>query len=268
MHDLTEGPVRRHLIAMAVPTAIGMLMQTLYYLVDLYFVGRLGDAALAGVGAAGTVMMVVIAMTQVLGVGTVALIAQAVGRKDAADANLVFNQSLLMAAGCALFAIVAGYGLSGLFMGTVGADAATTTAGVTYLHWFLPGMALQFALVAMGSALRGTGIVKPTMVVQMATVLLNVVLAPVLIAGWGTGHPMGVARCGPCQHRVRRFRRHHPVPVFPPSRAIRGRAPRPAAAAPRDLATPAQHRAALGRRVPADVRDHGRHLRDHPELRA
>jgi MATE family, multidrug efflux pump len=196
MHDLTEGPVRRHLIAMAVPTAIGMLMQTLYYLVDLYFVGRLGDAALAGVGAAGTVMMVVIAMTQVLGVGTVALIAQAVGRRDVADANLVFNQSLLMAAGGAVFTIVAGYGLGGAFMGTVGADPATAVAGVTYLYWFLPGMALQFALVAMGSALRGTGIVKPTMVVQMVTVLLNVVLAPVLIAGWGTGHPMGVAGAG------------------------------------------------------------------------
>jgi putative MATE family efflux protein len=196
MHDLTTGPVRRHLIAMAVPTAIGMLMQTLYYLVDLYFVGRLGDAALAGVGAAGTVMMVVVAMTQVLGVGTVALIAQAVGRKDAADANLVFNQSLLMAAGCAVFTIIAGYGFSGLYMGTVGADPATTAAGMTYLHWFLPGMALQFALVAMGSALRGTGIVKPTMVVQMVTVLLNVVLAPMLIAGWGTGHPMGVAGAG------------------------------------------------------------------------
>jgi putative MATE family efflux protein len=67
---------------------------------------------------------------------------------------------------------------------------------VAYLYWFLPGMALQFALVAMGSALRGTGIVKPTMVVQMATVLLNVVLAPVLIAGWGTGRPMGVAGAG------------------------------------------------------------------------
>ena len=62
---------------MATPIAAGMLMQTLYYLVDLYFVGRLGDAALAGVGAAGNVMMIVIALTQVLGVGTVALIAPA-----------------------------------------------------------------------------------------------------------------------------------------------------------------------------------------------
>jgi putative MATE family efflux protein len=78
----------------------------------------------------------------------------------------------------------------------IGADAATAAAGIEYLHYYLPGLALQFALIAMGSALRGTGIVKPTMMVQMATVALNIVLAPVLIAGWGTGHPLGVAGAG------------------------------------------------------------------------
>jgi putative MATE family efflux protein len=79
---------------------------------------------------------------------------------------------------------------------SLGASAATAVAGVEYLHWFLPSLALQFAVVTMGSALRGTGIVQPTMIVQVLTVLLNAVLAPVLIAGWGTGHPMGVAGAG------------------------------------------------------------------------
>jgi putative MATE family efflux protein len=69
-------------------------------------------------------------------------------------------------------------------------------AGVRYLQWFLPSLALQFAIVAMGSALRGTGIVQPTMIVQVVTVILNAVLAPVLIAGWGTHYPMGVAGAG------------------------------------------------------------------------
>ena len=196
MRDLTTGPVRSHLLGMAAPIAAGMLMQTLYYLVDLYFVGRLGDAALAGVGAAGNVMMIVIALTQVLGVGTVALIAQAVGRRDAADANHVFNQSLSIAALLGAITLVAGYLFTDAYLDAVAADAATIAAGRSYLYWFLPGMALQFAMVAMGSALRGTGIVKPTMIVQMATVLLNVVLAPVLIAGWGTGRPLGVAGAG------------------------------------------------------------------------
>lgn len=187
MKDLTQGSIPKHVIEMAVPMAVGMLVQTLYFLVDLYFVGRLGDVALAGVSAAGNTMFMIIALTQILGVGTVALISHAVGRKDQVDANLIFNQSLLLALILGIATLVIGYAWSGAYMGTIAADHDTAQAGVTYLYWYMPGMAMQFALVAMGSALRGTGIVKPTMIVQMLTVVLNIILAPILIAGWGTG---------------------------------------------------------------------------------
>lgn len=196
MKDLTDGPIAGNILKMSVPIAAGMFFQTLYILIDLYFVSGLGDAAIAGVGAAGNMMFIVFALTQVLGVGTVALISHAAGRKDRADAILVFNQSLVLSATCALITLILGYGYGPSYVRTLGADAATVAAGVTYLHWFLPSLALQFALVVMGSALRGTGIVKPTMVVQVLTVVLNAALAPVLIAGWGTGHPLGVAGAG------------------------------------------------------------------------
>jgi putative MATE family efflux protein len=196
MHDLTKGPIAGHIVRLAAPIAAGMVFQTLYYLVDLYFVARLGGTAIAGVSAAGNVQFVVIALTQILGVGTMVLVSHASGRKDRDDANLIYNQSLLMAALLAVLTLVGGFGLSRWYLGTISADAATVEAGMTYLRWFTPGMALQFALVAMGSALRGTGIAKPTMVVQVLTVLLNVILAPVLIAGVGTGRPMGIAGAG------------------------------------------------------------------------
>jgi len=192
MQDLTEGSIPRHLVHLATPIAVGMLFQTLYYLVDLYFVAQLGEAAIAGVSTAGNLQFIIMALSQVLGVGTVALIAHASGRKDREDANLIFNQSLLLAAACAVVTLIGGYTLAGVYMRALGADEATTTAGIQYLYWFLPGLALQFALVAMGSALRGTGIAKPTMVVQMVSVLLNAVLSPILIAGWLTGKPLGV----------------------------------------------------------------------------
>jgi len=141
-------------------------------------------------------MFIIMAMTQVLGVGTVALISHAVGRKDQPDANLIFNQSLLLAVLCGVLTLLVGYTGSAAYVRSIAADAATVQAGVTYLYWFLPGMALQFAMVAMGSALRGTGIVKPTMVVQVLTLVINTILAPILIAGWGIGRPMGVAGAG------------------------------------------------------------------------
>lgn len=193
MQDLTEGPVGGHLVRMAVPIAIGMVFQTAYYLVDLYFVGTLGDTAIAGVGSAGNLQFLVMALTQVLGVGTMALIAHAAGRKDRDDANLVFNQSLTLAAVCAGLTVVGGYALAGRYMNTLGADAATVEAGLAYLYWFFPGIGLQFALISMGAALRGTGIVKPTIVVQVATVILNAFLTPMLVVGWLTGRPLGVA---------------------------------------------------------------------------
>jgi len=181
---------------MAVPLAIGMVFQTLYYLVDLFFVAKLGDAAIAGVSSAGNLQFLVMALTQVLGVGTMALIAHASGRKDRDDAILIFNQSLGLAALCAVATLVAGYDLAHRYMETLGADQPTMAAGTTYLYWFLPGLGLQFALISMGSALRGTGIVTPTIVVQVFTVALNVLLAPILIVGWLTGLPMGVAGAG------------------------------------------------------------------------
>ena len=196
MKDLTQGSIVANILGMAAPMAAGMIFQTLYFLVDLYFVAGLGDAAVAGVGAAGTLMFVIMALTQVLGVGAVALIAQAVGRRDQGDANLVFNQSVLFAVACALATLIGGYALARSYVGSIAADSATQAAGVTYLYWFLPGLALGFAQVVMGSALRGTGIVKPTMAIQALTVLLNTLLAPVLIAGWGTGYAMGVAGAG------------------------------------------------------------------------
>ena len=196
MKDLTDSSIAKNIVQMALPIAFGMFFQTLYILIDLYFVASLGDAALAGVNAAGNMMFIVLALTQVLQVGTVSLISRAVGRKDKPDANLVFNQSLSLSATATVVTLVLGYACCAPYMQTLGADEATVAAGIQYLYWFLPSLALQFALVSMGGALRGTGIVQPTILVQIVTVLLNAILAPVLIAGWGTGYKMGVAGAG------------------------------------------------------------------------
>ena len=196
MKDLTQGSIVSHILAMAPPIFAGMIMIMLCGLVDLYFVSSLGDAAVAGVAAAGNAGFLVNALMQVLGVGTAALIAHAVGRKDRADANLVFNQSLGLSMLCGGLTWVAGSVLARSYMRAVAADDATIEAGTTYLHWFMPALALQFALLVMSSALRGTGIVRPTMIVQALAVAINIVLAPVLVVGWGTGHAFGVAGAG------------------------------------------------------------------------
>jgi putative MATE family efflux protein len=193
MKDLTQGSVASNLLQIAAFLATSMLLQTLYLLVDMYWVGRLGKEAIAAVGLAGTMSFVVLALTQALGVGTTTLVAQAAGAKDQPRARAVFNQSLLLSVlSGALFLVVA-FVLRGAYCRALAADEQTVRLGEAYLAWFLPALALQFAVVAMSGALRGTGIVKPTTIIQVITVLLNMALAPMLIFGWGTGVVMGVA---------------------------------------------------------------------------
>jgi Na+-driven multidrug efflux pump len=193
MKDLTEGSVTRHLLHMASFMAVSMFVQTLYLLADLFWVGRLGKEAIAAVGVAGNLMMIVLALTQMLGVGTTTLISHAAGEKDQKRAELIFNQSFVMSIVVMTALASAGFLLKNVYCNSLSADATTATLAKTYLNWFLPAMLLQFPLVTMGSALRATGIIKPTVGLQVLSVVLNIMLAPLLIFGIGPFPRLGVA---------------------------------------------------------------------------
>src|SRR6266576_1967628 len=193
MQDLTTGPITRHLLKTTGFMLVTMLFQTLYFLIDLYWVGRLGTAAVAAVGIAGNLTFIVLALTQMLGVGTTAVISHAVGRKDAPQAVMLFNQAQVLAMLTGVLFLVIGLATRLPYARGMAADARTAELATQYLAWFVPAMALQFGLVAMSSALRAIGNFKTGMVVGTVTVILNMILAPFLIFGWGTGHPLGVA---------------------------------------------------------------------------
>lgn len=190
---MTKGPILGHLLHLAAFMSISMILQTTYFLIDLYFVSSLGKEAIAGVSLVGNLQFIVLALTQMLGVGTTTLIAHAAGRQDQADARTVFNQACLLSLILGSAVCVLGYALSGPYCRALSADQATVDQAVAYLLWFIPSLGLQFTLVAMGSALRGTGVVKPGLMVQVLSVAINALLAPVLIVGWGTGRAFGVA---------------------------------------------------------------------------
>ena len=125
MQDLTQGSITRHILSMAVFIGLGLIFQTLYFLVDLYFVSRLGSAAIAGVSAAGVSSFLVMGFTQLVGVGAMALISQAIGRKDEAAANLTSAQALSMSLLFSAVTLVLGYTVALNVVGNVAADAAT-----------------------------------------------------------------------------------------------------------------------------------------------
>src|SRR5438046_10119050 len=128
--------------------SISMLLLSFYLLSDLYWVVRLVKEAIAAVGLAGNFTMVVLALTQMLGVGTTTLISQAAGRKDQPQAELVFNQSFVMSLMVAVGLGVFSFLLRDFYCESLSADVATASLAKSYLLWFIPGLLLQFPLVA------------------------------------------------------------------------------------------------------------------------
>ncbi len=193
MKDLTQGSVIRHLLEMAAFMAVSMLVQTLYLLADMYWVGRLGKEAIAAVGVAGNLMMIVLGLTQMIGVGTTTVIAQAIGRKDQPRAERALNQSFVMSCLVGVALTVAAFAARDRYAAVFSADAATADFSRQYLNWFIPALALQFPLVTLGSAMRAAGLMKPGMIVQVLSVVLNIVFAPLFIFGLGPFPAMGVS---------------------------------------------------------------------------
>jgi putative MATE family efflux protein len=193
MQDLTTGSVMRHLLKTTSFMLITMVFQTLYFLVDLYWVGRLGKEAVAAVAVAGNLTFIVLAATQMISVGTTTLISHAAGRKEHDRANVVFNQSILLGFAAALLFFVFAWTLRNQYSNALAADSVTARLAGAYLAWFIPAMSLQFPMVSMSAALRGTGNFKPGMIVQTATVIVNMILAPMLVFGWPAGPARGVS---------------------------------------------------------------------------
>jgi putative MATE family efflux protein len=196
MKDLTKGSVAGHIFQLSLFIAMSTTFQTLYFLADLYFVGKLGKEAIAGVALGGNLMMLVLALTQSLGVGATALIAQAMGRHDRVRAERLFNQALVLSSLVGLTFGLAVFALRHAYCRWLAADVTTADLGVQYLDWFVPALFLQFPLVAMGAALRGVGDIKVPTLIQIVTVLINIGLAPTLMFGWISGRPLGVAGAG------------------------------------------------------------------------
>ncbi|MEY2579834.1 MAG: hypothetical protein QOI49_2658 [Verrucomicrobiota bacterium] len=192
MKDLTRGSVTRHLLHVSGFLAISMVVQSLYLLIGLYWVSRLGQQAVAAVAVAGNITIIAFALTQMLGTATTTLISQSAGRKDQAHAEVVFNQSFILSMIMALVVGFLGFVLRSAYCESLSADAATATLAKSYLLWFIPALLLQFPFVILASTLRATGIIKVAVGFQVLSIGLNIVLAPVLIFGIGPWPALGV----------------------------------------------------------------------------
>jgi putative MATE family efflux protein len=190
--DLTEGPILKTLIRLAVPVTVSMVMFTFYLMVDLYFVGRLGSDAVAALSISSNAFFIHLGLATILGTGGMALIAQAYGRKDYSRAAQVFKQSILMALVIGILETVTGLLIAPSYITFFGGTGKSLEWGIQYFQIFSISFFFMLLLYVIGNCFRGMGNTKTPMIILLQANILNIILDPMLIYGWQGLPAMGV----------------------------------------------------------------------------
>ena len=181
--DLTSGPISGHFRRLAIPAAVGMLFSTLYNIVDTFYAGYFGTQAQAGLAVGFQAFFILVAIGFGLSSGMSALVGNAKGRKDAADARHLAAQGIGLAvmATCVMAAIAAFAGPS--LIAIVSEPGGYRDAGMGYFSWLifaLPGFIIGPAANGILQARGDTRTMQRALVVAF---FLNIGLNPLLMFG-------------------------------------------------------------------------------------
>ena len=181
--DLTAGSIPKQLLRLSGPIAFSMIMFTLYLMADLYFVGRLGPDAVAAVSISGNAFFVILGLSFVLGIGGMALIAQAFGRKDYEGAAKVYKQSLILSILVGIASSLTGLAIAHPYIAFFGGTGQSLEWGVQYFRIFSISFFFVLILHVIGACYRGMGDTKTPMIIMVLSTILNIILDPLLIFG-------------------------------------------------------------------------------------
>jgi len=190
--NLTEGSLGKNLLVLSIPMILGMSLQTAFYVVDMIFVGFLGSAAIAAVSMAGLVILILITLGVGLSSATTALVSRAIGAGDQAQGAHVTIQSFVLATLISVVVGVLGYSYAESIYKLLGATPEVIEAGLGFLKISFAGVIAFFFMFIITAALRGAGdAILPVKILALST-LLNIVLDPLMIFGWGPFPRLGV----------------------------------------------------------------------------
>ncbi len=189
---LTEGRISKAILKLAAPMLVGAVLQNIQSLIDLFWVGRLGHQAVAAVAMSGAILMLLFPMLMGIGTGTVALVARAIGARQPEEASHAASQSLLLALVLGGLSALVGWHTTDTLFHWLGADSEILASGHDYLRITLLGSVTVFALFMGNAALQGAGDTLTPMYIMGAANLLNIVLDPLFIFGWGPVPALGV----------------------------------------------------------------------------
>jgi len=190
--EITEGSLVRSLLLLAAPLVVQNLVQVVQNVVDTFWVGRLGEGAVAAVGASIPVMAFVFSATIVTFTGTQVLVSQRVGADDLAGGRRAAFHGVTLALGVG--AIVGGAVVVGAdpIASLVISEPGVTAQAATYLGTVMLALPFMAASDAIEGGFVGWGDSRAALYVNVTAVVVNIGLDPFLILGWGPFEPMGV----------------------------------------------------------------------------
>ncbi len=191
-HDFTRGPVERGVVLLAIPMVVEMAMESVFAITDIFFVARLGAAAVAAVGLTEAVMTLVYAVAVGLGMGLTAVVARRVGERDDDGAARVAGQSLWLGLFAAALVAALGVIFAPDILALMGADQAVIAAGAVYTRVLLGGSLTVVYIFLLNAAFRGAGLPGIAMRALIIANAINIVLDPCLIFGLGPFPELGV----------------------------------------------------------------------------
>ncbi len=181
--DFTSGSVGLAIFLLSVPMILEMLMESVFSIVDIYFVGHLGADAVAIVGLTESMLAIVYAVAIGLSIGATATVARRTGEKDLEGAARSAAHAIYLGVIVSLLMSVIGIVFAPVFLRLLGAEPQVIAEGTTFTRIMLGGNAVIVFLFLLNAIFRGAGDAAVAMRVLFAANLLNIILAPCFIMG-------------------------------------------------------------------------------------
>jgi len=190
--DYTVGSIRRAVFLLAIPMIMEMMFESVFAVVDIFFVGRLGNAAVATVGLTESVLSIVYSIAVGLSMAATALVARRVGEKNLVEAAHAGMQAILFAVLLSVVISITGVYYAGSILRAMGANEHMIAENIRYTQIMYGGNVVIMLLFLINGIFRGAGDASIAMRSLWIGNISNIILCPVLIYGFGPIPALGL----------------------------------------------------------------------------